>query len=94
MENNKAPGPDGFPVKKFQNFWDLIKGDLMGLFRSFFNADLPLLNLNYGTIILLPKKENVVQIQQYIPICLLNVVFKIFTKVAMNRISTILRENS
>jgi hypothetical protein len=59
-----------------------IKGDLMVLFRSFFNADLPLFCLNYGTIILLPKKENVVQIQQYRPICLLNVVFKILTKVA------------
>jgi hypothetical protein len=36
---------------------------------------------------LLPKNEIVVQIQQYRPICLLNVIFKIFTKVATNRIS-------
>jgi mannosylglycoprotein endo-beta-mannosidase len=78
MEKNKAPGPDGFPAEFFQNFWDLIKDDLMDMFRSIFNADLPLFRLNYGTIILLPKKENAVQIQQYRPICLLNVVFKIF----------------
>jgi hypothetical protein len=37
-------------------------------------------------IVLLPKKENVIQIQQYGPICLLNVSFKIFTKVGTNRI--------
>jgi hypothetical protein len=59
------------------------------MFRSFLNAELPLFRLNYGTIILLPKKENAVQIQQYRPICLLNVVFKIFTKVATNRITLI-----
>jgi hypothetical protein len=34
----------------------------------------------------MPKKENAIQIQQYRPICLLNVSFKIFTKVANNRI--------
>jgi hypothetical protein len=35
---------------------------------------------------LLPKKQNAIQIQQYRPICLLNVSFKIFTKVGTNRI--------
>ena len=46
-------------------------------------------HLNFGTIILLPKKENATQIQQYRPICLLNVSFKIFTKVGTNRISEV-----
>ena len=45
--------------------------------------------LNFGVITQLPKKENAVQIQQYRPICLLNVSFKIFTKVATNRITEI-----
>ena len=35
---------------------------------------------------MLPKCNDAKQIQQYIPICLLNVSFKIFTKVAKNRI--------
>jgi hypothetical protein len=48
-----------------------------------------LFHLNFGTVILLPKKENAIQIQQYRPICLLNVSFKIFTKVGTNRISEI-----
>ena len=46
----------------------------------------PLHSLNFGTIILLPKCNDAKQIQQYRPICLLNVSFKIFTKVATNRI--------
>jgi hypothetical protein len=40
-------------------------------------------------IILLPKSRDATRIQQYRPICLLNVSFKIFTKVATNRISQV-----
>jgi hypothetical protein len=35
---------------------------------------------------LLPKQKEVTHIKQFHPICLLNVSFKIFTKVAVNRI--------
>jgi hypothetical protein len=89
MEKNKAPGPDGFHAEFFQKNWDIIKDDLLKMFASFHDGDLPLFHLNYGTIILLPKKENAIQIQQFRPICLLNVCFKIFTKVGTNRISKI-----
>jgi hypothetical protein len=89
MELNKAPGPDGFPAEFYQTFWTVIKDDLMALFSQFTKGELPLYKLNFGVITLLPKKENAVQIQQYRPICLLNVCFKIFTKVGTNRISGI-----
>jgi hypothetical protein len=51
--------------------------------------ELSLFKLNFGIITLLPKKENAVQIQQYRQICLLNVSFKIFTKVGTNMITEI-----
>jgi hypothetical protein len=89
MEKNKAPGPDGFPAEFYQSFWEIIKHDLLALFADFKQGRLPLHKLNFGNIILLPKKENAIQIQQYRPICLLNVSFKIFTKVGTNRITGI-----
>jgi hypothetical protein len=89
MEKNKASGPDGFPAEFYQKFWDVIKTDLMAMFAAFQEGDLPLFHLNFGTIILLPKKENAIQIQQYRPICLLNVSFKIFTKVGTNRVTEV-----
>jgi hypothetical protein len=46
-------------------------------------------SLNFGTIVLLFKKENVVHIQQYRPICLLNMSFKIFTKVGTNKVTKV-----
>jgi hypothetical protein len=92
MEHNKAPGSDGFPAEFYQSCWEIIKNDLMTLFREFHNEDLPMYSLNFGTIILLPKYREATKIQQYRPICLLNVSFKIFTKVATNRISQIAKK--
>ncbi|WVZ62611.1 hypothetical protein U9M48_012339 [Paspalum notatum var. saurae] len=59
----------------------------MTLFEEFHAGTLNLHSLNFGTIILLPKSSEAKQIQQYRPICLLNVSFKIFTKVATNRLT-------
>ena len=61
----------------------------MALFREFHNSSLPLHWLNFGTIILLPKQTDAMRIQQHRPICLLNVSFKMFTKVATNIISSV-----
>ena len=89
LEHNKAPGPDGFPPEFYQVFWGVVKNDLMALFTDFYQRTLPLNRLNFGNIILLPKKAEARVIQQYRPICLLNVSFKIFTKVAANRLTTV-----
>jgi hypothetical protein len=46
MEHNKSPGPDGFPAEFCQQFWGVIKFDLMALFESFQKGELPLYKLN------------------------------------------------
>jgi hypothetical protein len=52
-------------------------------------GQLELFRLNFGEIILLPKINDAERIQQYRPICLLNVIFKNFTKVATIRLNTV-----
>ena len=89
MEHNKAPGPDGFLAEFYQVFWEIIKRDLLPLFADFHKGSLPFFCLNFGTITLLPKQKEVTQMQQYRPICLLNVSFKIFIKVLTNRIALV-----
>jgi hypothetical protein len=81
MEKNNGPTPYGFQAEIYPFFWDVVKKYFMAMFFffAFHRGDLPLFYLRLGTIIILPKKENVVQIQQYCPICLLNVSIKIFT---------------
>src|SRR3954462_6872904 len=89
MEHNKAPGPDGFPAAFYQHFWDAIKTDLIELFPCWHAGQLELFRLNFGEIFLLPKILEAERIQQYRPICLLNVSFKIFTKVATIRLNSV-----
>ena len=89
MEHNIAPGPDGFPAEFYQVFWEVIKDDLMALFTDFHKEDLNLFSLNFGIITLIPKVQEATKIQQYRPICVLNVSFKIFTKVATNRLNKV-----
>jgi hypothetical protein len=61
----------------------------MALFHPFHAGNLPLYSLNFRTIVLLPKSNGVIIVQQYRPICILNVSFKIFTKVATKRITEV-----
>jgi hypothetical protein len=35
MNRDKAPGPDGFSMAFFQDCWDVIKSDIMGVFQDF-----------------------------------------------------------
>jgi hypothetical protein len=89
MEHNKALGPDGFPTEFYQVFWEIIKEDLLALFSYFYEESLPLFSLNFGVITLLSKIQDAKQIQQYRPIYVLNVGFKIFTKVGTNRLKRV-----
>ena len=61
----------------------------MAIFRDFHTGDLALYSLNFGVVTLLPKLQEAKMIQQYRPICMLNVSFKIFTKVLAYRITTV-----
>ena len=56
MEHNKAPGPDGFPAEFYQHFWETIKLDLLELFGCLHAGQLELVRLNFGEIVLLPKR--------------------------------------
>ena len=89
MEHNKAPGPHGFSAEFYQNFWDIIKTDLLALFSCLHEGQLELFLLIFGEIILLPKVNEAERIQQFRPICLLNVRSKIFTKVATIRLNNV-----
>jgi hypothetical protein len=61
----------------------------MALFREFKEGSLALNSLNFGTITLLLKSKEANQIQQYKPICVLNVTFNFFTKVVTNKITKV-----
>jgi hypothetical protein len=89
MEHNKAPGPDGFPAEFYQTFWDTIKSDRLDMFSILHPRQLELFLLNFGEVMFLPKVNEAERIQQFRPICLLNVSLKIFMKVATIRLNIV-----
>jgi hypothetical protein len=88
MKHISAPGPDGFPAEFFQDFWELIHMDIWNLFKDFYDGNLDIVRLNYGIVTLLPKVDNAVEMKNFRPICLLNVCYKIITKVLNNRLAS------
>jgi hypothetical protein len=58
----------------------------MQMMDDFYCGEMRLHRINYGNIVMLPKLREAVNIKQYMPICLLNVVYKIFTKVLAIRL--------
>jgi hypothetical protein len=89
MEKNKVAGPDGYPIEFYQGSWNFIKGDIVDMFNDFYQKKLDIKRINYGTITLLPKVKDATKIQQYRPICLLNCIYKWFTKVLTSRLEKV-----
>jgi hypothetical protein len=52
VEHNKTPGPDGFPIEFYQNFWEIIKHSVKNIFDDFDRKKLDVRRLNYGNIYL------------------------------------------
>ena len=66
-----------------------MKWDLIALIEEFARGKINIARLNYVIITLVPKTADAKQIQKFRPICLLNVSFKIITKVLMNRLNLV-----
>uniref|UniRef100_A0A453EWV6 Reverse transcriptase domain-containing protein n=1 Tax=Aegilops tauschii subsp. strangulata TaxID=200361 RepID=A0A453EWV6_AEGTS len=87
MNPSSAPGPDGLPVKFFQTFWTAIKPEVMALFEEFYVGTIDLHRLNYGIITLIPKVPGASDIRQFLPITVINVIFRILAKGYANRVA-------
>ena len=86
----KAPGPDGMPPLFYQNFWELVSGDVIHDILCFLNTGSLPKSLNHTFITLIPKTKNLESVTEYRPISLCNVLYKIFSKVLANRLKRVL----
>lgn len=84
-----ATNPDGISFIFYQNFWDLIKKDLVSLFEDFHKGDLDLHRLNFAMLTLIPKIPEARNMKNFRPISLINCSFKIFSKVLTLRLGKI-----
>jgi hypothetical protein len=86
----KSPGPDGFGSAFYQDFWSIIKSDILNTFSQFYNNQAQLDGNNWSYIVLIKKKDNRCSPEAYRPISLLNCLVKLVTKVLALRLQGLL----
>uniref|UniRef100_A0A2N9GDX6 Reverse transcriptase domain-containing protein n=1 Tax=Fagus sylvatica TaxID=28930 RepID=A0A2N9GDX6_FAGSY len=90
MHDDKAPGPDGFPMSFFHACWPILRVDLLAVFSEFHEFGSFQRSLNATFLTFIPKKANAVEIRDFRPISLVSSVYKILAKVLANRLNGVL----
>ena len=86
----KAPGPDGFPARFFQRYWEVVKDDVVAAVQGFFRDGYLPPGVNDTAIVLIPKGSDSVELKDFRPISLCNVIYKVISKCLVNRLRPIL----
>ena len=90
LNDDKAPGPDGFPLAFWSFSWDFVKEEVMGFFKEFYQNDQFVKSLNATFLVLVPKGRTVVDLKDLRPISLVGSLYKILSKVLANRIKRVM----
>ncbi|XP_042954620.1 uncharacterized protein LOC122291035 [Carya illinoinensis] len=85
-----SPGPDGFPTVFYQQHWCTVGKRVTEAVLEALNSRQGLSDLNQTFISLIPKKKLPQSVVNFRPISLCNVLYKVVSKVIVNRLKTIL----
>ena len=87
LKNNKSPGSDGLVAEFYKFFWNNIKDTLLECIKYALEKGELSIEQKRGVITLIPKKDkNRLYLNNWRPITLLNVDYKILAKVLSNRL--------
>lgn len=87
---DKAPGPDGFSMEFFKQFWEIIKEDLIATIQFFHEHCFFEKNLNATFVALIPKKVGAMELNDVRPISLIGGVYKIIAKLLAGRLKKVI----
>jgi len=90
MKPYKAPGPDGFQCIFFKQYWHIVGDDIFQLVHSAFHTGHFDPEISNTLIALIPKVDPPNTYKDFRPISLCNIVYKIITKVLVQRLRPIL----
>lgn len=80
------PRTDAFSTGFYQEFWEIVKYDLLWVFNDIFRGNANFKRINYAYIVLISKMEGANLVTQFRLVSLLNCSFKIFMKILANRL--------
>ncbi|XP_059627007.1 uncharacterized protein LOC132269780 [Cornus florida] len=86
---DKAPVPDGFPARYFQKYWHIVGNDLTSAVIHYFTTAVMPMGINSTFLALIPKPNHGDKLENYRPIALGNLSYKIITKILANRLSVV-----
>ncbi|KAE9412275.1 hypothetical protein Angca_005495, partial [Angiostrongylus cantonensis] len=92
VKNRTAPGPDRIRSEHLKNLPPVLVNTLARLFTRYLSECKVPIQWKTSKTVLLFKKSDLHNIGNYRPICLLSVVYKLFTQVILNRIDRTLDE--
>lgn len=93
LKTNRSPGNDGFTVEFYYTFWPYLGRRLVDALNESFEKKVLTNSQRQGVITLIEKEgKNNSHIKNYRPITLLNVDYKILSKVLSTRIKGVLEE--
>ncbi|CAI5985893.1 unnamed protein product [Closterium sp. NIES-65] len=90
MARNKSPGSDGLPKELFEAHWDLLGESFMVMAKSFASSAFLPAEAKEAVTILLHKKGDKEQLNNYRPITLLNFTYKVLARVVADRMKSVL----
>ena len=88
----KAPGLDGIPAFFYQEYWDIVKHDIYNTVLAFFHSGSLLKTINQTFITLIPKTSFPNNVNQFRPISLYNVIYKVISKILVNRLKLLMND--
>jgi hypothetical protein len=92
MEGDKVLGLDGFSIAFFQVCWEVVKEDILKIFKEFHAKGKFEATLNSTFISLIPKIPDASEMKDFCPISLVGVIYKIIAKVLANKLKGVLEK--
>lgn len=90
LGNLKSLGPNGMSVEFYKKTWNILKTNLVRVFREFFENVIVNKCTNETYVCLIPKKKPANKVGEFRPISLVTSLYKIIAKVLAGRLKKVL----
>jgi hypothetical protein len=93
LKKEKSPGPDGWTTEFFSHFIDLVGSDLLLMVEDARTTGKISNSLNSTFLVLIPKTDQPTSFNDFRPISLCNLVYKLIAKIISSRIKPVLERS-